>query len=83
MDQYYKVVQGVDEQGKPTTFKVEIPQSEINKIRAWNLVTEKFVDLSLLKRCRNVISYNTQSYGQRLDMSEFDFLKGVTNSGTN
>ena len=81
MDQYYKVVQGVDEQGNPTTFKVEIPQSEIDKIRTWNLVTEKFVDLSLLKRSRDLTHYNTHSYGKRLEQNEFVFLKGVTNSG--
>lgn len=63
--------------------KGEITDEKDRKAKAWDIVNNKFVDLSLLKRCRNVISYNTQTYGQRLDMSEFDFLKGVTNSGTN
>lgn len=63
--------------------KGEITDEKDKKAKAWDIVNNKFIDLALLKRCRNSVSYNTQAYGQRLGMSEFDFLKGVANSGTN
>ena len=44
---------------------------------AFDLMNEKNVDISVFKRCRNVISFNTQTYGQRLENAEFDFLKKV------
>ena len=77
MEKYYKIVDGVDQDGNPTTFKVEIPQSETDKIRAFNIVNNKSVDLSLLKRCNNVDQYNSQTYSPKITSGEFSFLKGV------
>ena len=77
MEQYYKIVNGVDQNGNPTTFKVEIPQSETDKIRAFNIVNNKSVDLPLLKRCNNVDQYNNQTYSPKITSNEFDFLKEV------
>lgn len=77
MEQYYKIVDGVDQNGNPTTFKVEIPQSETDKIRAFNIVNNKNVDLSLLKRCNSADQYNSQTYSPKITSDEFDFLKGV------
>lgn len=51
---------------------------EYKKAKAWDIVINKFVDLALLKRCHNLISYNMQTYGQRLEIDEFDFLKEIT-----
>lgn len=45
-------------------------------IKAVNLIDSKHVDISLLKRCANVVSYNTQSFG-RLTVDEFAFLKEI------
>ena len=45
-------------------------------IRVVNLIDSKHVDISLLKRCANVVSYNTQSYS-RLTNDEFAFLKEI------
>ena len=44
--------------------------------RVVNLIDSKHVDIALLKRCSNVVSYNTQSYS-RLTVDEFAFLKEV------
>lgn len=77
MEQYYKIVDGFDQDGNPTTFKVEIPQSETDKIRAFNIVNSKSVDLPLIKRCNNVDQYNNQTYSPKITSDEFDFLKGV------
>ena len=49
----------------------------IDQAKAFQLMNEKNVDISVLKRCHNVISFNTQTYGQRLENTEFDFLKKV------
>ena len=49
----------------------------VDQAKAFQLMNEKNVDISVFKRCRNVISFNTQTYGKRLDNSEFDFLKRV------
>lgn len=46
-------------------------------IRVVNLIDSKHVDISLLKRCSNVVSYNTQSYSVRLSTEEFAFLKEI------
>ena len=48
------------------------------KAKAWDIVNSKFVDLTLLKRCHNSVSYNTQAYGERLSVDEFNFLKEMT-----
>lgn len=58
--------------------KGEITDEKDRKAKAWDIVISKFVDLALLKRCRNLISYNMQTYGQRLEQDEFDFLKEIT-----
>ena len=46
-------------------------------IRVVNLIDSKHVDIALLKRCSNVVSYNTQSYSVRLSTEEFTFLKEI------
>lgn len=46
-------------------------------IKAVNLIDSKHVDISILKRCSNVVSYNTQTYGVRLSTEEFTFLKEI------
>lgn len=45
--------------------------------RALALILDNDVDIAILRRCQNVVSYNTQSYGKRLSQEDFDFLKGV------
>ena len=45
-------------------------------IRVVNLIDSKHVDILLLKRCANVVSYNTQSFS-RLTNDEFTFLKEI------
>ena len=45
-------------------------------IKVVNLIDSKHVDISLLKRCSNVVSYNTQSFS-RLTNDEFAFLKEI------
>ena len=58
--------------------KDQITDEKDRKAKAWDIVNDKFVDLSLLKRCRNSVSYNTQAYGKRLNIDEFTFLKEMT-----
>ena len=60
--------------------KGEITDEKDRKAKAWDIVNNKFVDLALLKRCRNSVSYNTQAYGKRLSIDEFNFLKEMTNT---
>ena len=51
---------------------------EQEKIRAFDIIVKKNIDLPLFKRCGNVVSYNSQVFaGQTLEIDEFDFLKGV------
>ena len=58
--------------------KDQITDEKDRKAKAWDIVNNKFVDLTLLKRCRNSVSYNTQAYGERLNIDEFTFLKEMT-----
>ena len=48
-----------------------------DKEKAFDLMNDKNVDISVLKRCRNAISFNMQTYGKRLENEEFIFLKKV------
>ena len=50
----------------------------VKQANAWKLIREKFVDLALLKRCRDLITFNKQTYGKQLEQDEFDFLKEMT-----
>lgn len=58
--------------------KDEITDEKDRKAKAWDIINDKFVCLALLKRCRNLISYNMQTCGQRLKQDEFTFLKEMT-----
>lgn len=60
--------------------KDQITDEKDRKAKAWDIVNDKFVDLTLLKRCRNSVSYNTQAYGERLSVDEFNFLKEMTDT---
>ena len=72
---YFREVDGINEQGKKTKFKLEIPQRSIDKITAFDLIVNKEVDIVKLKQCTNVISYNSQVYTPPLKPQEFEFLK--------
>ena len=63
-----------------TKLPTSTPNEKDRKAKAWDIVINKFVDLALLKRCHNLISYNMQTYGQRLEQDEFDFLKEMTDT---
>ena len=39
------------------------------------LIVEKQVEITLLKKCKNAVSYNYQTKGLPLTIAEFNYLK--------
>lgn len=74
---FYKEIIGIDENGKLKKYKVEIPQHEIDKIKAFDIMVEKDINVKLIKECANAPSYNNQIVGQHLTIRDFSIVKKV------
>lgn len=47
---------------------------DLKKVEACDIIIKKNVDITLLRRCKNVDSYNKLSY-QKIEESEFALIK--------
>lgn len=48
-----------------------------NKLKAFDIINNKGVDILLIKRCDNVDQYNSQSYSIKLTTQDFEIIKGA------